>query len=71
MATATIDPTPNEVADPITFSHDTAHVADDAAAVQRFWRVLMRVDRVFKLFRTGFLGKSSPAHLFWEVSILP
>ena len=25
----------------------------------------MAVDRVFKLFRTGFLGKASPVHLFW------
>ncbi len=60
-----IDTTPNEVADPIAFPDDTVHAAYDAAAAQRFWRVLVRVDGVFKLFRTGFLGKSSPVHLFW------
>ena len=25
----------------------------------------MAIDRVFKAFRTSFLGKSSPVHLFW------
>jgi hypothetical protein len=27
--------------------------------------VLVRIDRVFHHFRTGFLGKVSPVHLFW------
>ena len=25
----------------------------------------MQADRVFKLFRTGFIGKASPVHFFW------
>ena len=41
------------------------HASYDAAAANRFWRVLVQVDRVFKLFRTGFLGKASPVHFFW------
>jgi Family of unknown function (DUF5996) len=32
---------------------------------RRFWRVLIQANRVFKLFRTGFLGKASPVHFFW------
>ena len=32
---------------------------------QRFWRVLLQADRVFKQFRTRFLGKVSPVHFFW------
>ena len=56
---------PNEVADPIPFERDRQHAAYDAEAVQRFWRALLRIDRVFKHFRTGFLGKCSPVHLFW------
>src|SRR4026207_1850377 len=36
-----------------------------ADAVVRFFHALVAVDRVFKLFRTGFLGKVSPVHLFW------
>jgi hypothetical protein len=31
----------------------------------RFWRSLIQVDRIFKLFRSGFLGKASPVHFFW------
>ena len=32
----------------------------DADAAHRFWRALVQADRVFKLFRSGFLGKSQP-----------
>jgi hypothetical protein len=56
---------PNEVADPIPFDRDDVHHAYDRAAVNRFWRVLVQNDRVFKRFRAGFLGKCSPVHLFW------
>lgn len=56
---------PNEVPNPIRFSQDRTHTAYDPAAAHRFWRALVQVDRVFKLFRTGFLGKVSPVHFFW------
>ena len=56
---------PNEVANPIRFSQDRTHAAYDAAATHSFWRALVQVDRIFKLFRTGFLGKASPVHFFW------
>jgi hypothetical protein len=59
------DGTPNELADPIRFADNTAPGAYDADAVQRYWRALLLVDRVFKQFRVGFLGKVSPVHLFW------
>jgi hypothetical protein len=60
-----INEMPNEVANPIRFSQDRTHASYDAAAVHRFWRALVQVDRVFKLFRSGFLGKASPVHFFW------
>ena len=60
-----INEVPNEVANPIRFSQDRTHSAYDAGAAHRFWRVLVQVDRIFKLFRTGFLGKASPVHFFW------
>jgi hypothetical protein len=56
---------PNEIADPIPFPEDTRHASYDADAAHRFWRVLVQVDRVFKQFRSGFLGKVSPVHFFW------
>ena len=56
---------PNEVLDPIPFSQDRVHAAYDAGAAHAFWRVLIQADRVFKRFRSGFLGKASPVHFFW------
>jgi Family of unknown function (DUF5996) len=60
-----INELPSEVPDPIRFSQDRTHASYDPAAAHRFWRALVQVDRVFKLFRTGFLGKVSPIHFFW------
>src|SRR3954470_8294891 len=60
-----IDEMPNELPDPIKFSEDTAHASYDADAVRRFLQILVNADRVFKQFRTGFLGKASPVHFFW------
>lgn len=56
---------PNEVPSPIRFPDDDVHRSYDATAVHRFWRALVRTDRVFRLFRTSFLGKASPVHFFW------
>ncbi|HYP26341.1 MAG TPA: DUF5996 family protein [Blastocatellia bacterium] len=56
---------PDEVADPIPFAEDREHASYDPEYVNRFWRILMQVDRVFKEFRSGFIGKSSPVHFFW------
>jgi hypothetical protein len=61
----TINEMPNEILNPIRFSQDRTHASYDAAAVHRFWRALVQMDRVFKLFRSGFLGKVSPVHFFW------
>jgi hypothetical protein len=56
---------PNEVAIPIPFREDREHAAYDAEYAQRFWRVLLQVDRVLKEFRARFCGKVSPVHFFW------
>jgi hypothetical protein len=56
---------PNEIPDAMPFAFDTVHASYDADAVKRFWQALVRIDRVLKRFRTGFLGKVSPVHLFW------
>jgi hypothetical protein len=57
--------TPNEMKDPVPFDQDKAVRPYDRQAVQRFHQALVRIDRVFSRFRTGFLGKVSPVHLFW------
>ncbi len=56
---------PVEVPDPVPFAEDRLYHAYDADAAQRFWRILVSCDEVFKQFRAGFLGKCSPVHFFW------
>ncbi len=56
---------PVEVERAIPFAEDVEHASYDAAAVQRWWRAVAQADRVFKRFRSGFLGKQSPVHFFW------
>jgi hypothetical protein len=56
---------PCEIAGAARFSEDRTHSAYDRDYAQRFWKVLVQVDRVFKQFRTGFIGKASPVHFFW------
>ena len=60
-----INQIPNELPDPIPFSKDEIHRAYDPVAAHAFWRVLIQIDRIFKQFRSGFLGKASPVHFFW------
>jgi hypothetical protein len=57
--------TPVEIPDPIPFEQDTTHASYDPEYANRFWRVLLQTDDVFKEFRGRFLGKSSPVHFFW------
>ena len=56
---------PNEIADAVAFAADTAERPYDSAAVKRFHAALLRIVSVFENFRTGFIGKVSPVHLFW------
>jgi len=63
--TVAINEMPNEIPNAVRFSQDRTHNAYDADAAHRFWRALVQADRIFKLFRSGFLGKVSPVHFFW------
>ena len=56
---------PNEVPDAVPFAEDGVERPYDADAVARFHGALLRIVPVFERFRTGFLGKVSPTHLFW------
>ncbi len=60
-----INTMPNEVENPIAFNRDEEHRAYDGNYANRFWRVLVQSDRVFKKFRSRFCGKCSPVHFFW------
>jgi len=61
----TINTLPSEVRNPIRCDEDEVHASYDPIYAQRFWRILVQVDKVFKQFRSPFLGKSSPIHFFW------
>jgi Family of unknown function (DUF5996) len=61
----TINTTPNEIENPIRFDQDDEHRSYDPEYANRFWRVLVQSDRVFKEFRSRFCGKCSPVHFFW------
>lgn len=56
---------PVEVPAPIRFEDDTVHHAYDPEFAQRFWRILLQVERVFTECRCQFIGKCSPVQFFW------
>ncbi|MGA8491577.1 MAG: DUF5996 family protein [Terriglobales bacterium] len=56
---------PCEVPNPIAFDQDTQHASYDPDYANRFWRILVSVDEIFKEFRSRFIGKNSPVHFFW------
>jgi hypothetical protein len=56
---------PVEIPNPIAFDQDTVHASYDKEYARRFWRALVSIDDVFKVFRSRFVGKSSPVHFFW------
>jgi hypothetical protein len=56
---------PCEIPGAIDFTDDHAPRAYDGAVARRYWRALVQVHRVLQLFRSRFVGKCSPIHLFW------
>lgn len=62
---ARIWPVPVEVEVATPFADDLQRRAYDREAVSRFHRALLQVDRLLRVHRNGFLGKSSPVHFFW------
>lgn len=63
--TTAIWPVPVEIPGAIPFVEDRVHASYDPDAVRRFWLALVEMQRVFNVFRTRFVGKASPVHLFW------
>ena len=60
-----LDPEPYKIGGE-PFDKDVAHASYDREYVERYWRILVGVDSVFKEFSGRFTGKASPAHLFWH-----
>jgi len=58
-------PVPVECEDSIPLNTDVEHKSYDREYAQRFWRVLALIHEVLSKFRSEFIGKCSPVHLFW------
>lgn len=58
-------PMPVEIPGAIPFTQDQVHTIYEPDQAQAFWLALVQMDRVFRRFRAGFVGKASPVHLFW------
>jgi hypothetical protein len=56
---------PNEMPEAIPFAEHDRPRPYDRTAVERFHQALVNIAAVFGRFRSGFIGKSSPVHLFW------
>ena len=57
---------PVELPDPIQpFPENQKQASYDSEPVERYWQALLQVHRVFTEFRSRFIGKASPVHLFW------
>ncbi|MPV90552.1 hypothetical protein GB882_17910 [Georgenia ruanii] len=58
-------PMPVEIEGAIPFDRDEVHTVYAPGQAQLFWRALVTMVPVFGEFRSRFVGKASPVHLFW------
>jgi hypothetical protein len=58
-------PVPVEIPEPIRFEEDSIHRSYDRQWVERYFRILVQVERVFTAASCAFVGKCSPVHFFW------
>jgi hypothetical protein len=56
---------PVEIEGAVPFEDDVEHRSYDRHQVEAFWGLLISASQVLNEFRTTFVGKSSPVHLFW------
>lgn len=56
---------PNEMDPAIPFAENTVNKTYDPEAAHTIWQAMVKVSGVFNTFRSGFIGKCSPVHLFW------
>jgi hypothetical protein len=63
--TVALHPVPNEIDPAIPFAEDRRPRAYDPDSAERLLGALLDADRVFRLFRSGYLGKVSSVHFFW------
>jgi len=60
-----LDPMPCELPEAVPFHSDDVVRAYDGETARSYWHALVQTQRVFHIFRTRFVGKCSPIHVFW------
>ncbi|MEM6343771.1 MAG: DUF5996 family protein [Bacteroidota bacterium] len=60
-----IHASPNEIDPAIPFAENTLNKSYDPAAAYALWQAMLKSNQVFNKFRSDFIGKASPVHLFW------
>jgi hypothetical protein len=60
-----LDPMPCELVEAVPFHADDSVRAYDGEVARAYWRAMIQAERVFQVFRSRFIGKCSPIHLFW------
>lgn len=61
----TIHSAPNEMDPAIPFAENTVNKSYDPKTAEAIWKAMIKVNGVFNKFRSEFIGKCSPVHLFW------
>jgi hypothetical protein len=56
---------PNEMDPAIPFAENTTSSTYDPISANLLWKAMLKVNGVFNKFRSKFIGKASPVHLFW------
>ncbi len=56
---------PNEMEPAIPFKKNTTQKSYDPIAAKVLWEAMLKINNVFYEFRSEFIGKCSPVHLFW------
>jgi len=56
---------PNEMEPAIPFAENTVNKSYDPKTAHSLWKAMLKANGVFHQFRTLFIGKASPVHLFW------
>lgn len=60
-----IHPRPNEMEPAIPFAENHVNKHYNPEAAVKIWQAMLKANGVFNEFRTDFVGKASPVHLFW------
>lgn len=60
-----IYPKPNELEPAIPFKENTINKTYEPEAANALWQAMLKANAVFTRFRSEYIGKASPVHLFW------